>query len=316
MPKPNTTLSIAAVERDTGLSKDTLRVWERRYGFPQPERDAFGERAYSQLELEKLRVIRRMMDAGHRPGRLVKLPMVELLSLGASPTTKAKSDHAEPSGEIQNHMDLIQAHDIEGLRRSLGQAHMRMGLEGFVMSLVAPLNVRVGQAWACGELDIFKEHLYTECIQSLLRNAIHSIPAPERSSRPRVMLTTFPKEVHGLGLLMAETLFALQGCACLSLGTQTPVPDIARAAAAYNADIVALSFTASINANVAFAGLIELRQTLPAPIEIWAGGNCPSLQRRNAPRVQQIGKLSEITTQIEAWRVANPLTEPPAQHTI
>ena len=40
------TLSIAAVERDTGLSKDTLRVWERRYGFPQPGRDGFGERAY------------------------------------------------------------------------------------------------------------------------------------------------------------------------------------------------------------------------------------------------------------------------------
>ncbi|MGA0116507.1 MAG: MerR family transcriptional regulator, partial [Burkholderiales bacterium] len=31
--------NIAAVERDTGLSKDTLRVWERRYGFPAPVRD-------------------------------------------------------------------------------------------------------------------------------------------------------------------------------------------------------------------------------------------------------------------------------------
>jgi len=315
MTKPKTTLSIAAVERDTGLTKDTLRVWERRYGFPQPGRDTFGERAYSHLDLEKLRVIRRLMDAGRRPESLVERSMTELLGLGSSTTTKADQNQTVPSGEIQNHMDLIQAHDIEGLRRSLGQAHMRMGLEGFVMSLVAPLNVRVGQAWACGELDIFKEHLYTECIQSLLRNAIHSIPVPERSSRPRVMLTTFPKEVHGLGVLMAETLFALQGCACLSLGTQTPVPDIARAAVAYKADIVALSFTASINANVAFAGLIELRQTLPESIEIWVGGNCPSLQRRNPPGVQKIATLAAITAQIETWRVAHLLTEPPVEHT-
>lgn len=314
MTAPNTTISITAIERDTGLSKDTLRVWERRYGFPKPERDAFGERAYSHLDLEKLRVIRRLMDTGHRPGRLVELPMAELLSLGVSTTAKADPDQTVPSGETQNHLDLIQAHDIEGLRRSLGQAHMRMGLQGFVMNLIAPLNVRVGQAWACGELDIFKEHLYTECVQSLLRNAIYSIPPPERSSRPRVMLTTFPKEAHGLGLLMAETLFALQGCACLSLGTQTPVPDIARAAAAYNADIVALSFTASINANVAFAALIELRQTLPKSIEIWAGGNCPSLQRRNPPRVQKIGTLAEIKMQIEAWRATHPFTEAPEEH--
>ena len=48
-------VSIAAVERDTGLSKDTLRVWERRYGFPQPDRDNNGERSYPHEQLEKLR---------------------------------------------------------------------------------------------------------------------------------------------------------------------------------------------------------------------------------------------------------------------
>ena len=47
---------IAAVERDTGLSKDTLRVWERRYRFPLPARDPSGERVYSRQDVEKLRV--------------------------------------------------------------------------------------------------------------------------------------------------------------------------------------------------------------------------------------------------------------------
>ena len=39
-------MSIAAVERDCGLPKDTLRVWERRYGFPNPLRDRHDERLY------------------------------------------------------------------------------------------------------------------------------------------------------------------------------------------------------------------------------------------------------------------------------
>ena len=64
-------LSIAAVERDTGLSKDTLRVWERRYGFPLPHRDALGERSYPFDQVERLRTIKRLLDAGHRPGRVV-----------------------------------------------------------------------------------------------------------------------------------------------------------------------------------------------------------------------------------------------------
>ena len=54
---------IATVERDTGLSKDTLRVWERRYGFPNPSRDSNGERVYTSEQFEKLRVLRRLIDS-------------------------------------------------------------------------------------------------------------------------------------------------------------------------------------------------------------------------------------------------------------
>ncbi|HTJ96057.1 MAG TPA: MerR family transcriptional regulator, partial [Rhodocyclaceae bacterium] len=54
----NTTgFNITAAERDTGLSKDLLRMWERRYGFPQPERDQHGERVYSLVQIERLRTI-------------------------------------------------------------------------------------------------------------------------------------------------------------------------------------------------------------------------------------------------------------------
>ncbi|MDQ5941447.1 MAG: MerR family transcriptional regulator, light-induced transcriptional regulator, partial [Pseudomonadota bacterium] len=65
----NPAFTIGAVERDTGLAKDTLRVWERRYGFPQPERDANGERLYPAAQVERLRLIKRLMDQGFRPGK-------------------------------------------------------------------------------------------------------------------------------------------------------------------------------------------------------------------------------------------------------
>jgi len=62
--------SIASVERDTGLSKDVLRMWERRYGFPNPARDSNGERLYPAAQVERLSMIKRLMDQGHRPGKL------------------------------------------------------------------------------------------------------------------------------------------------------------------------------------------------------------------------------------------------------
>ena len=63
-PSPDATpgWTIAEVERETGLAKDTLRVWERRYGFPTPERDAQGERRYDEAQVQRLRWIKRLLD--------------------------------------------------------------------------------------------------------------------------------------------------------------------------------------------------------------------------------------------------------------
>src|ERR1700730_11838417 len=75
-------LGIAAVERDTGLSKDTLRVWERRYRFPLPSRDVSGERVYSRQDVEKLRVLKRLLDQGHRPGKVIGVGLGQPERLG------------------------------------------------------------------------------------------------------------------------------------------------------------------------------------------------------------------------------------------
>src|SRR5208283_418278 len=98
----------------------------------------------------------------------------------------------------------------------------------------------------------------------------------------------FPRESHGLGLLMAEAFFALEGCRCISLGVQTPVPDIVRAAKMQKVDIVALSFSDSMNANQVIGGLAELRAQLPPNFEIWVGGNCSILERRPLDGVTRV----------------------------
>ena len=64
--------SIGAVERDTGIGRDTLRVWERRYGYPVPDRNDKGERVYSEEQLRHLQRIRRLMSQGYRPGKLLR----------------------------------------------------------------------------------------------------------------------------------------------------------------------------------------------------------------------------------------------------
>jgi methanogenic corrinoid protein MtbC1 len=299
--------SIAAVERDTGLSKDTLRVWERRYGFPRPGRDSAGDRVYPLDQVERLRFIRRLMDAGHRPGRIVALEPEALQALSAPAAAPDRGPELNSVPRLDVYLELIQRHDAHRLRSLLGQTALRLGLVNFVTLVVAPLNTAVGEAWMNGRFQVFEEHIYTECVKGVLRNVIASIPAPQGvDDAPRVLLTSFPDEPHGLGLLMAEALFALEGCNCLSLGPQTPICDIAKAAQAYKADIVALSFTELLGASAIVAGLRELRRQLPQGMAIWVGGRNPVLARREVPGVLPVQTLESLREQVARWRNQTP----------
>lgn len=300
------TLSIAAVERDTGLSKDTLRVWERRYGFPSPARDPQGERAYPLEQVEKLRVIKRLLDAGHRPGRIVPMPAAELDALTASTVDQPQrvADNPVAAADLGRSLELLRAHDVSGLRRELGRMLVRHGISRFVVDVVAPLNTAVGDAWLRGQVEVFEEHLYTETVQSLLRQAIASVPEPLAGGVPTVLLSTFPGEPHGLGLLMCETLMAMEGCRCVALGTQTPLWDLVLAARAYRADIVALSFSGCMSPNQVVDGLAELREKLPPGLGVWVGGSAPVLFRRRVDGVLPIESLESIAVELQRWREA------------
>lgn len=308
------TLSIAAVERDTGLSKDTLRVWERRYGFPNPERDGGGsERAYPLDQVERLRLIKRLLDAGHRPGRVVTLDLDALQQLADSTGDAAAQNPALAAWDdaaVQDYLGLLRGHDLATLRQQLMLDLARFGLPRFLDGLVVPLHRAVGEAWLRGHLQVFEEHALTELMQTVLRQALAQLPvqlpAHGREARPRVLLSTLPGEPHGLGLLMVEAHLACAGASCVSLGVQTPVWDLVLAAEAYRCDVVALGFSGSTNPNQTVEALLELRGKLPAATEVWVGGNAPVLQRRRIEGVQPLDDLAALPGAVALWRTRHP----------
>lgn len=298
-------LSIAAVERDTGLSKDTLRVWERRYGFPSPSRDAQGERAYPVDQVARLRLIRRLLDAGQRPGRIVLMPLDELERLSAVPLPERRpAASGAPAVELQSYLALLRAHDMEALRRQLSQAQMRMGLGPFINDVLVPFNTLIGDAWMRGQLEIFEEHAYTEVQQIVLRSALATLPDPG-IAHPRVLLTTLPGEPHGQGLLLAEAMLAIDGARCTSLGPQTPIWDITRAAQAFRSDVIGLGFSGCMSPNQVVESLTELRGKTPSSVAIWAGGSAPVLFRRPVEGVKSLGGLADIHTALKAWHLGD-----------
>lgn len=297
--------SISDVERDTGVPKETLRVWERRYNFPQPERDGNGERMYPIDQVARLRVVKRLLDMGYRPGKIMQLSTDELNSMASkSGTGSIAGDADDPV--LRQCLAMIKAHQMHELRQKMAQALLQLGLRRFVLELVAPLTTLVGETWAAGGLAIFEEHLFAEMLQSVMRNAIFSAnqQVGHADAIPRILLTTVPQERHGLGLLMAEALFALEGAHCVSLGVQTPLADIVEAARVQRADIVALSFSSVMSPRAAVDNVLELQSRLGDKVQVWAGGSCAALARRQLGP-HRVLDLYDIDAAVARWRTRN-----------
>lgn len=287
---------ISVAERETGVSKELLRMWERRYGFPQPVRDAQGDRLYTRDQLDRLCLLRELVDLGHRPGKLMPLDndaLQELLSRGKPGNTQ---NHGQLAKEL---LPVLQTSDLRKIRDYVAHKMMQLGLQRFITDFLQHAQVIVGERWRAGQLDIHEEHLFTEQVQQVIRVAISNLLPP--SEPPRILLTTPPGETHMMGLLMVEALLRLADVDANQFGTEMRVSDITVACSQRQTDIVAVSISAAFPSGRAASYLADLRQALPDHVEIWCGGRgVQSLP--DAPGLRLVHDLESLEVAAADWR--------------
>ncbi len=286
------------MEHETGLTRDVVRKWETRYGFPRPDRDANGSRVYPANQVASLRLIRQLLGAGLRPGKVVGLEHA---------TLEAMAERLEPPPPVQFGQDnfiaealaALLAHDLPRLSKHLKRALLQQGISPFLRQSLHTLIATVGDLWKRGEIRLFEEHLFTQVTSNLLHETIANLASP--SGSPRVLLSTPPEELHTLGLLMVEIELSLQGACCVGLGAQTPGAEIAEAAEGCDIDIVGLSFSATFPKRNSTRFITDLRQHLDPAIELWVGGQGKA-HLAQFPGIRYIRNLDELESATHGWR--------------
>jgi MerR family transcriptional regulator, light-induced transcriptional regulator len=93
--------TIGVLSRLTGINPGTLRIWERRYAIANPARSgARHKRMYSQNDVDRLALVKVLVDDGHPVSSLAKLSTDELRSrmqMSAERASTAASGITSPS---------------------------------------------------------------------------------------------------------------------------------------------------------------------------------------------------------------------------
>lgn len=292
--------SIQSIVQETGISKESLRKWEERYGFPSPARNAAGDRVYSELDLKKLRLIRQLRDM-HFPLPLLAKSSIQELETLQNGLNPCKLGQVDPV--LESLVSKLQTSSISDFERSIDGLIKRLGVQKFVLEVCAPMTKLVGSYWQSGRLSVYQEHVYSHIIAKKLKSLDVN---DDTKCSPRVLLTTAPEELHCLGLLMAEIFFKVAGCMCISLGANTPYSEIVAAVKSSKADIVALSFSSIRRPLQIRKELSELRLALPEYVQVWIGGDGAKHIQKTDERLKVLD-LTDVKKEILSWRNAKNL---------
>jgi methanogenic corrinoid protein MtbC1 len=318
--------SIRVVANRTGIAADTLRMWERRYGFPLPSRRPGGSRVYSEEVIARLHLVARAIEAGFRPSEVVTLAPEELAKLvvaaeaeapsrarasasasagaGASAGARARAGPGPGAGTVSSAVEgvieALRGEDVRGVRSLLRAAAVALGPRAFVTDVAHPFAVRVGELWAEGVLGVRHEHLASACLTSQLHLLLGALDDGDRS--PAVLLATLPGEPHLLGVDMVAVYLASSLAAPRVLGADTPPQAIADAARALDVDAVGVSISPVAPVRVTTLAVKSLLSLMPKRVELWLGGGGARAVAPNAPSARLVDTWSALDGALAAIR--------------
>lgn len=230
-PEEEPMFNIGAVSRMTDIPETTLRVWERRYDFPNSARTSGGHRLYSQHEVMRLQWVKLRVDEGlqisqairallraEREGEALHAPMSSQI------IQRREGDHDPLAMFHQRLVEALLQHDGEAANQVLAEALAVFPLEFLILDVIGPSFNTIGEAWRNGELDVATEHFATNHLRHQLLMWMRSGP-PAYQVKP-VVLTCAPGELHEGSLLMLAVLLRRLRWPVIYLGQTMPLSEL------------------------------------------------------------------------------------------
>jgi DNA-binding transcriptional MerR regulator/methylmalonyl-CoA mutase cobalamin-binding subunit len=232
---------IHRVAKLTGLSKDVIRVWERRYGLVTPSRSSNRYREYSDEDVALLRFVKGQMEQGATIGGLATEGRDSLLARMRLATPFAAEEQKPHEHLLDDLMGLLDPIDKAGFERKLNGAVAVIPFEEAVQRILLPLQRRIGEQWHEGRLGTATEHYVTKLIQQKLFSVMNQLPVNEFG--PRVLIACPQGETHEIGSQAVAYIAATRGCHVYYLGPNLPMPDLMAFCEKIRPDLVLLSLT-------------------------------------------------------------------------
>ncbi len=291
---------IGTLAKLTGITTHALRVWERRYGALSPSRTPGGARLYTEQDVKRLRLVKRLLERGYTISAIATLDVeaLERLQPAEDPALVAPvpTNGAERARRVIDELlDSISELDLERASRALLQATNVFTPHDLVTQVLAPALDEIGARWERGDICVASEH----AASAMLRTQLGSLLAAQRvNGLSPVVCTTPAGEQHELGALLAAVVIAMHGRRAIYLGANLPADQIVEAVRLSKAGSVALSVV-GLTAEQTEREVAALCKALPPSVALLVGGRGAEEVAAFPERVRVLHGLPELESWLE-----------------
>jgi MerR family transcriptional regulator, light-induced transcriptional regulator len=140
--------------------------------------------------------------------------------------------------------------------------------------VLAPILADTGAAWQRGAVAVWEEHLASASVRTIVEILYPGVLKAKAAAAPSgraVLLACPPEEAHDLGLRMVSDRFDMAGWTTYYLGPDTPVDEIAAAAARLGVQAIVMTSSTHYHRLAVRHAVDELKRVLPT-VDVWVGG--------------------------------------------
>jgi DNA-binding transcriptional MerR regulator len=230
---------IQRVSKLTGLSKDVIRVWERRFGLIKPTRGANRYRNYSDEDVVLLRYLKEQVDAGGSIGELARLGREELLTRVQASAPRVSVIDNRFSRLLRELLSALDPLDRVTFEKRLNGAVAVVPFEEALHGILLPLQEQVGQLWHDGHVNVAIEHYVTKQIQQKIFSAMNQLPVAEFG--PKIVVACPPEEEHDIAASAVAYRCRVRGCRVYYLGANVPISSLTNLCSRIEPDLTIIS---------------------------------------------------------------------------
>jgi len=264
---------INVISNASGVMPHTIRTWEKRYQIFTPERSQGGQRIYSEVDLDKAKLLVALIDQGHTISSLAKYSLQNLRSLlVVNKSEDSESDKKFISFEIKKLLKHLKKFDIDLAASVMQHLRLSIGVKEFIFKIVLPVIHEIEKLSFKGMYSVTQEHI----ISTIVRDQLHQINlANEGPNSDRFALVTPEGNLHELPILIAEIICHANRIPTNYFGASHPAECLSEAVNAIKCKTIVMGAISSVQWNYEeniVKYLEKVDEHLRINVEIMLGG--------------------------------------------